>query len=249
MSEIIIDHFSKINEPDLSYYVKHFYVKGEPSPKEYSYENLSENELNKGFHINYFTFRKFFELLRTFENPNIIETGTSTWSPTSSSKLFDTYINNYGGTFNTVDLVPYTYHRAKSTLTKPESAHLGDSVEFIQNINYKVQAAYLDSYDIEWLNYEPSAQHGKKEFEALLPKLDVRSIVLVDDTPSSPHFLPFRGDTYNSVKDIFEITNIMPGKGMYIEDVLNENKDNYTWEKVIHQYQVLFIINRAPSSN
>ena len=244
MSEIIVNHFSKINEPDLSYDGKYFYVKGEPSAREYSYENLTDNELNKGFHINYFSFRKFFELLRTFKNPNIIETGTSTWSPTSSSKLFDTYINKYGGTFNTVDLFPDTFQRAKSTLSNPESAHLGDSVEFINSITYKVQAAYLDSYDIEWLNYEPSAQHGKKEFEALLPKLDDRSIVLVDDTPSSPYFLPFRGYTYNNVKDIFEITNIMPGKGMYVEDVLNENKDKYTWEKVLHQYQVLFIIHR-----
>ncbi len=247
MSEIIIDHFSKVNEPDLSFDGKRYTVKGETQEVDYndSYENLSDSELNTGFHINYFTFRKFFELLRTFENPNIIETGTSTWSPTSSSKLFDTYVNKYGGTFNTVDLTPYTFHRAKATLSNPESAHLGDSVEFIKSIKYKVQAAYLDSYDIDWLNYEPSAQHGKNEFEALLSKLDDRSIVLIDDTPSSPHFLPWRGETYNTVKDLYEITNTMPGKGMYVEDVLNEHKHEYTWEKVHHQYQALFIIHRV----
>jgi hypothetical protein len=246
MSEIIIDHFSKVDEPDLFFDGKHYKVKGDDSSIEYNhvYENLTEDDLTKGHHINYFTFRKMFELLRTFENPNIIETGTSTWSTTASSKLFDTYINKYGGTFNTVDLVPYTFHRAKSTLTKPESAHLGDSVEFIKSINYKVDAAYLDSYDIDWLNYEPSAQHGKKEFEALLPKLNNRSIVLIDDTPSIPHFLPWRGDTFNTVKDIYEITNVMPGKGMYVEDVLNENKDTYTWTKVLNHYQALYVIHR-----
>ena len=121
---------------------------------------------------------------------------------------------------------------------------MGDSVEFIKSINYKVDAAYLDSYDIDWLNYEGSAQHGKNEFEALLPKLNDRSIVLIDDTPSIPHFLPWRGDTFNTVKDIFEITNVMPGKGMYVEDVLNEHKDKYTWTKVLNQYQALFVIHR-----
>jgi hypothetical protein len=29
------------------------------------------------------------------------------------------------------------------------------------------------------------------------------------------------------------------------EDNLNENKDKYTWEKVIHHYQVIFIIHRV----
>ena len=246
MSEIVIEHFSKVDEPDLFFDGKHYKVKGDESSVEYNdvYENLSEEELTKGQHINYFTFRKMFELLRTFENPNIIETGTSTWSTTASSKLFDTYVNKYGGTFNTVDLVPYTFHRAKATLTNPESAHLGDSVEFIKSINYKVDAAYLDSYDIDWLNYEGSAQHGKNEFEALLPKLNDRSIVLIDDTPSIPHFLPWRGDTFNTVKDIFEITNVMPGKGCYIEEVLEKNKDKYRWTKVLNQYQALFVIHR-----
>jgi hypothetical protein len=246
MSEIIIDHFSKVDEPDLFFDGKHYKVKGDDSSIEYNhvYENLTEDDLTKGHHINYFTFRKMFELLRTFENPNIIETGTSTWSTTASSKLFDTYINKYGGTFNTVDLVPYTFHRAKSTLTNPESAHLGDSVEFIKSINYKVDAAYLDSYDIDWLNYEPSAQHGKKEFEALLPKLNNRSIVLIDDTPSIPHFLPWRGDTFNTVKDIYEITNVMPGKGMYVEEVLQANSDKFKYKKILHMYAVIFEVER-----
>jgi hypothetical protein len=247
MSEIVIEHFSKVVEPDLYFDRNYYTVKGDRYEKDSDdvYINLTDEELKNGYHINYFTFRKFFELLRRVENPNIIETGTSCWSTTASSKLFDTYINKYGGTFNTVDIVHYTIARAKTELSNPASAHLGDSVEFIKNINYKVDAAYLDSYDIDWLNYEPAAQHGKREFEALLPKLNDKAIVLIDDTPSHPTFLPFRGDTYETVKDLHEITDIMPGKGMYAIEVLNENKDKYTWTTVLHQYQLLLSIERV----
>ncbi len=244
MSEIIVEHFSKVDEPDLRFDGKQYTVKGDKKETNDTYENLTDEELQRGFHINYFTFRKFFEILKSFDKPNIIETGTSCWSTTASSRLFDTYINKYGGTFNTVDIVQYTIARAKVELTNPASAHLGDSFEFIQGIDYKVDAAYLDSYDIDWLNYEPSAQHGRKEFEALLPKLSDRAIVLIDDTPSCPTFLPWRGDTYETVKDLNEITGVMPGKGMYAIDVLNENKDKYTWNVVLHQYQLLLEINR-----
>ncbi len=247
MSEIIVEHFSKVDEPDLRFDGNYYTIKGDRYEKDADdvYVNLSEEERQKSHHINYFTFRKFFEILKSFENPSIIETGTSTWSPTASSKLFDTYITKYGGTFNTVDIVPYTIARARSTLSNPACVHLGDSVEFIKSIDYKVDAAYLDSYDIDWLNYEPAAQHGKREFEALLPKLNDRAIVLIDDTPSCPTFFPFRGDTYDTVKDLNEITGIMPGKGMYAIEVLNENKDKYTWTTVLHQYQLLLSINRV----
>jgi hypothetical protein len=247
MSEIVVDHFSKVVEPDLHFDGNYYTVKGDRYEKDSDdvYVNLSEEERQRGHHINYFTFRKFFEMLRSFENPNIIETGTSSWSTTASSRLFDTYINKYGGTFNTVDLVHYTIARAKAELSNPASAHLGDSVEFIQSIDYKVDAAYLDSYDIDWLNYEPAAQHGKREFEALLPKLSDRAIVLIDDTPSCPTFLPWRGDTYETVKDLNEITGIMQGKGCYVEEILQQNKDKYTWTTVLHQYQLLLSINRV----
>jgi hypothetical protein len=247
MSEIVVEHFSKVVEPDLRFDGNYYTVKGDRYEKDADdvYSNLTEEELQRGHHINYFTFRKFFEMLKAFENPNIIETGTSSWSTTASSKLFDTYINKYDGTFNTVDIVPYTIARAKTELSNPASVHLGDSVEFIKNINYKVDAAYLDSYDIDWLNYESAAQHGKREFEALLPKLSDRAIVLIDDTPSCPTFLPWRGETYDTVKDLNEITGIMPGKGMYTIEVLNENKDKYTWTTVLHQYQLLLSINRV----
>ena len=249
MSEIVIDHFSKVDEPDLFFDGERYTVKGETSKDEYPnvYEGLTEEEMKKGYHINYYTFRKFFELLRKFENPTIVETGSSGWSVTCSSLLFDRYVNKYGGDFSTVDFTPYTINRLKPMLSPLSEAHCGDSVEFLKNFPRQIDAAYLDSYDIDWLNYEPAAQHGKKEMEALLPHLKDKSIILIDDTPALPLFLPFRGETQTSVGDLFEITESMPGKGMYVEEVLKANSDKFRYTKVLHMYAVIFEVERIPN--
>jgi len=246
MSEIVIEHFNKIDEPDLFFDGERYTVKGETSKDEYPniYEGLTEEEMKTGRHINYYTFRKFFELLRTFENPTIVETGSSGWSATCSSLLFDRFINKYGGKFFTVDMAQYTINRLNSMLSPLSKAHCGDSVEFINSLQDKVDAVYLDSYDIDWLNYEPSAQHGKKEMEAILPILKDRAIILIDDTPASPFFLPFRNDTQITVCDLFEITENMPGKGMYAEEVLKANSDKFKYNKILHMYAVIFEVER-----
>jgi hypothetical protein len=246
MTDIVIEHFSKVDEPDLYFDGKHYIVKGEVSKDEYKniHKDLTKDEMKKGYHINYYTFRKFFELLSSFDNPTIIETGSSGWSVTCSSLLFDRFINKYGGNFFTVDAAQYTIGRLKPMLSSLSEAHCGDSVEYIKNFKYKIDAAYLDSYDIDWLNYEDAAQHGKREMEALLPHLNSRSIILIDDTPSSSFFLPFRNDTQKTVNDLFEITENMPGKGMYAEEVLKANSDKFKYKKVLHMYAVIFEVER-----
>lgn len=246
MTDIVVDHFKTIVEPDLFFDGKRYTVKGEVSEEEYPnvYEGLTEDEMKEGHHINYYTFRKFFELLSQFKEPTIIETGTSCWSVTCSSLLFDRFVNKYGGKFHTVDTVPYTINRAKTLLSPLSTANLGDSVSFIKSFQGKVDAVYLDSWDIDWLDYTPSAEHGRKEMEAVLEKLNDKAIILIDDTPASPFFLPYRGDTHTSVKDLYEITNTMPGKGMYAEEVLNMHPE-FKYTKVLHMYAVIYIVERV----
>jgi len=246
MSEIVQDHFSKIDEPDLYFDGERYTVKNETSEEKYPnvYSNLTQDEMKNGYHINYYTFRKFFELLTTLKNPNILETGSSGWSATCSSLLFDRFVNKYGGKFFTCDAAQYTIARLSPMLSPLSKAHCGDSVEFIKNFNDRVDAAYLDSYDIDWSNYEPSAQHGKREMEALLPKLSDKSYILIDDTPSSPFFLPFRGEGHNNIKDLYDIINVMPGKGMYAEEVLQANSDKFKYKKILHMYAVIFEVER-----
>jgi len=245
MTDIVIQHFLKINEPDLYFDGERYIVKGEKSKDSFPniHEGLTEEEMKRGHHINYYTFRKFLELLKTFENPTIVETGSSAWG-VNSSTLFDTYINKYGGEFHTVDINPYTTNKVQQSISTLSKAYNRDSVEFLKNFNKKIDAVYLDSYDIDWLNYEPAAQHGKKEMEALLPHLKDKSIILIDDTPSSPFFLPFRNDQQCLVSNLFDITSSMPGKGMYAEEVLQANADKFRYTKVLHMYAVIFEVER-----
>jgi hypothetical protein len=120
------------------------------------------------------------------------------------------------------------------------------SIEYIKNFKHKIDAVYLDSFCIEWLNYEPSAQHGKKEMEAVLPLLGDRAIILIDDTPASQFFLPYRNETHTMVGDLCDITGIMPGKGMYAEEVLQANSDKFRYKKILHMYAVIFEVERIP---
>ena len=54
MSEIIVNHFSKVDEPDLRFDGKYYTVKGDSRyEKEDVYENLTEEEIQRGHHINY----------------------------------------------------------------------------------------------------------------------------------------------------------------------------------------------------
>jgi len=248
MTDIVQEHFSKIDEPDLYFDGKHYIVKGEPSKEIFPniHYGLTEDEMKKGHHINYYTFRKFFEMLKSIENPLILETGSSAWG-VNSSTLFDNYINRYGGEFHTVDLHPYTTQKVRQTLSPLSTAHNGDSVNFLLNFKNTrpVDAVYLDSYDMDWLNYEPSAQHGKKEMEAVLPLLNKRSLILIDDTPLTPFFLPSRGEGQTQVQELYDIINTMPGKGMYAEDVLKANSDKFKYKKILHMYAVIFEVERV----
>lgn len=245
MTDIVVEHFKSIVEPDLFFDGKRYTVKGEVSEEEYPnvYEGLTEDEMKEGHHINYYTFRKFFELLSQFKEPTVLETGSSAWG-VNSSTLFDRFINKYGGKFFTVDINQFTTQKVKSQLSPLSEAHNGDSVSFIKSFKGKVDAVYLDSWDIDWLDYTPSAEHGRKEMEAVLEKLNDKAIILIDDTPASPFFLPYRGDTHTSVKDLYEITNTMPGKGMYAEEVLNAHPE-FKYTKVLHMYAVIYIVERV----
>jgi hypothetical protein len=194
-------------------------------------------------HINFFTFWKFVEMLDTIKYPVIVETGTSA-TLVNSSHFFDKYIELKGGRFDTVDLNPRAtqiFSLAAKSLNS--TAHHSDSVKFLKEWDGpKIDAAYLDSYDLEYLNPIDSANHGKNEMEALLPHLKDNSFVLIDDTPKNPIYLPWRNETAQQVGMMYQITQMMPGKGMLVEDVLK--KSNFNYEVVIHQHQVLYKLTK-----
>ena len=114
-----------------------------------------------------------------------------------------------------------------------------DSVNFFsnwvkENENLQANIIYLDSYDLDFYNPLPSAEHGLKEYLSLLPACKKETLLLIDDTPKKPYWLPFRNNVYNDMVEYYDKNNFLPGKGMM---VLNEKKNA---DLLLHNYQVLY---------
>jgi len=116
-----------------------------------------------------------------------------------------------------------------------------DSVSFLNDWCQKgmtANAVYLDSYDLDFSNPVPSANHGLKEYYAIRPCLSAGSILLIDDTPISPYWTNSRDATYSLMKKNYETCDKykMPGKGMYITDHITSQDATL----LMHQYQLLY---------
>jgi hypothetical protein len=144
----------------------------------------------------------------------IIETGSSAWG-TNSSLLFDAYVREYGGLFITVDIREEASQSLLPKLSEKSQSIVSDSVEFLQKLSLpsgfkKVDLVYLDSFDLDVLNPEPSMQHGLAEFEAVDPVLESGSVVIIDDTPIDPCLLGVAAEEY------YRDHGVIPGKGSLI---------------------------------
>lgn len=192
----------------------------------------------KPFHLNYLTFKELFKHMLSLKNPNILETGIAS-AGTHSTYLFNEYIRKYGGRFWSVDINKNLVDMHKNNMCPATQLVYGDSVDFLHkwiadNPTKQANVVYLDSYDLDWYEPEASAQHGLKEYKAILPALKDDSLLLIDDTPSTPYWLDFRNNVYDDMVKFYNINGYLPGKGMY---VLNE-KEKRTL--LMHNYQVLY---------
>jgi hypothetical protein len=189
-------------------------------------------------HINYLTFKELFKNMLEIKEPIILETGIAS-AGTYSTYLFNEYIKKYGGRFWSVDLNPNLIENNKGNMCPGTTLVHNDSVSFIKEwVNTKenkhVDVVYLDSYDLDWYDYNPSALHGLNEFLALKPVIKKNSLLLIDDTPSTPYWLDTRGSLYVDMVDFYNNNNYLPGKGLF---VLNAQKNANV---LIHNYQVLY---------
>ena len=247
MNELVNDHFKVVDPEAHITYNGHTYVVFDEPDTEFKQEQEdSRPESKQVHHINFYTMRRFIELIDEIKEPLIVEAGTSACL-TKSSHLFDKYIFARGGDFITVDINPGAAYYFTPDIICPKTKTItSDSVEFFNKFNVitnkKIDAVYLDSYNIEYLNPIDAANHCKKELAALLPHLNDYSIILIDDSPKSPLYLPFRNDTTSQISTLYEITGLMPGKGMLYEDVLKDSQFDYKVE--MHQHQLLLILNR-----
>jgi len=208
----------------------------------------TDNDRNYFYtHICHHTMKKSLELLLKNNNNNnninnnniIVETGCSTHQGTKSTKLWDRFVNSYGGNVYSVDLDNKAVTLTNSVTTDKTLVTCSDSVEYLKTFTQPIDLLYLDSYDVDFSNPLPSATHHLNEFNAVKNLLHKGSIVLIDDTPLSSDWYD---DAYSIPIDSPRRTNFLPemsGKGSLVNIELE--KMNAT--KILHQYQVLWVIN------
>ena len=141
------------------------------------------------------TFQMLFEYLDKLEGPLlIVETGSvrepDNWEGDGQSTLlFDRYAQGRPGThFATCDISPVTAAKCCALVSRHTEVKCGDSIPFLYGLNARdwtgySRCFYLDAYDVDWRNPQPSAAHHLKELTALAPLLQPDSLVVVDDSP------------------------------------------------------------------
>jgi hypothetical protein len=193
-------------------------------------------------HICFCTFKRLFEEIEARGCPplTILETGTA-YAGTKSTYLFDSYVKKYGGHFWSVDICGNTCDEARKNVSSSSTIVCDDSVHFLEtwvkeHPGQKADVVYLDSFDLEWDNPFPAADHGLKEYFAILPALGKGSLLLIDDTPNTcDELLEADHKMFLQVKKSEQKCNKpLVGKGMYIPEHCKA-------ECIRHVYQLLYL--------
>ena len=174
------------------------------------------------------TFRRIFERLDEFDGPvTIVETGCAriadNWQGDGQSTiLFDRYVSlrTDPGTLDSVDIDPAAVDYARSKVGPNTTVHLGDSVGYLNALAQSlcankatIDCLYLDSFDVDFNYWFPSAAHHLKELCAAIRSLRKDSLVVVDDCPRYADFVPETGDQI-----LFMTTPRIGGKGRLVAE-------------------------------
>lgn len=171
----------------------------------------------------YATFTEALRLCEEREVKTIIETGTSRLGESNylwdggSTNFLAHYARDHGASFYSVDIdEECLFGAAKGLHYNMSNIKLvhQDSVVFLREFPLQVDFLYLDSYDFDECNPEPSQLHHLREIEAIYPRMHRDTIILIDDC-GLPH----------------------GGKGkMAIEFLLEKG-----WKIHMNEYQVLLV--------
>ena len=150
------------------------------------------------------SFRKIFRYLDDLEANRplcIVETGclreAGNWAGDGQSTLlFAEYLKwrPRGGEGYSIDIDPAATSACKAAVGERFNVITGDSVlnlaalcrEF-SLVNKTIDFLYLDSFDVDWDNIAPSANHHLKEMVAIYECLTPTSLVVVDDSPATAY--------------------------------------------------------------
>lgn len=172
----------------------------------------------------------------------IIETGTSAWG-TDSTRLWDAYVNRFGGELWSVDLSPAPRARLIEQVGSHTHLVVDDSVRFLTGFAAShpdsiVGLCYLDSWDLDWSDPDPAAQHGLAEFRAIRPLLGTGSILVIDDSPGAMEWVP--QDQQDNAGRYLRDRGYLPGKGALVHRELADDPHVRTaW----HGYNAVYLFD------
>ena len=179
------------------------------------------------------TFRKIFEYLDQQSGPILIN-----WAGDGQSTvLFDRYVTARGpdSHVHAVDISGDSVMACRGMVGEQTTVHLQDSVKFLDELardadGLRPNLVYLDSYDLDWDYWFPSAAHCLKEFAAITPLLNPDTLLVTDDSPPVTHIL-----------ESGERTIIAPGKIAGKGRLLAEYADQIGVAPYFAQYQAGWI--------
>lgn len=192
-----------------------------------------------GNHVNIQGFQAALRL--TNDQPQlIVETGTSAWG-TDSTRLWDAYVNNFGGEFWSVDISPEPSQRLQNQVGSRTHLIVEDSVTFLERIaaergGDRIGIAYLDSWDLDWDDPEPAERHGLLEWHAIKGLFGPGSILIIDDSPGSLDWVP--SPLQERGKHFLSSRGFLPGKGALVE---KELRGDARFTKIWHGYNLVYL--------
>lgn len=129
-------------------------------------------------------------LLNERKVKTLVETGTARCGDKNfqwdggSTIVFGDWASQNNAVLYSVDLDPKGVEQA-ITATKSFGDHVkitcSDSIQFLQEFKKPIDFLYLDSYDFDSANPNPSQEHHLKEIVTAYPNLHKMSVVLIDD--------------------------------------------------------------------
>jgi len=166
-----------------------------------------------------------------------VETGCCAHG-TKSTILWDKFVNLFGGNVFSVDLNQQAVDETNNKTSDKTEVICSDSLLYLPFLTIPIDFLYLDSYDVDFLNPLPSAEHHLKEFNIVKHLLQKGSIILIDDTPISREWFDnaLCSELYHTMKNNFNTE--MSGKG----SLVNKELEKMGATKIMHQYQTLWVL-------
>lgn len=173
-----------------------------------------------------------------FDEIIVLETGASSSYGDGLFGLFLGYVTKKtNGKMISVDISEEIVETSKTIFKTAVrdldySAHVGDSVSFLNNIDEIPNLVHLDSWDFDLFNPLPSALHGWEEFKAIESKMESGSIIIIDDNYIRGTLLEWY--FFDGKRDEVVIKYPMLGKGAHVyQYVLNDNTE---WKLIGSHY-------------